>query len=167
MFEWTLEQTENSQTENSQVRKVSIHTWNQKFCHQLFLSLHDWSLMALWKKMEIFPTPSCKIEKNVLACTKRYIFVGRVGGAYNMENKDTNTKWEIVEITIGTIFFFFFVSYSLFFIQGVSKSHMKKNNPHLKCHSPPKISTWTKSLLYKTSEKWLNPPTPQNSTKTY
>ena len=122
--------------------------------------------MALWKKMEIFPTPSCKIQKNVLASTKRYIFVGRVGGgAYNMENKDINTKWEIVEITIGTIFFFFLDSYSLFFMQGVSKSHMKKNNPHLKCQSPPKIPIWTKSLLYKPSEKWLNPPTPQNSTK--
>ena len=58
-----------------------------------------------------------------------------------MDNKDTNTdyqkfvkvgyqKWEIVEITIE-IFFFFFAwdLHSLFFIQGVSKSHLKKITP--------------------------------------
>ena len=78
--------------------------------------------------MEIFPTPSCKIQKNVLACTKRYIFVGRVGGAYNMENKDTNTKWEIVEITIGTIFFFFFFGFifTIFYTGSFQVTHEKK-----------------------------------------
>ena len=60
-----------------------------------------------------------------------------------MENKDTNTeyqkfvrvgdqKWEIVEITIRIIFLLFFLvwdSYSLFFIQGVFKFHLKKISP--------------------------------------
>ena len=68
--------------------------------------------------------------------------MGREGGVYTMENNETNTdhhklvrvrnqKWEIVEITIGTIFFFFFAwdLYSLFFIQGVFKSHLKKSPP--------------------------------------
>ena len=78
--------------------------------------------------MEIFPTPSCKIQKNVLASTKRYIFVGRVGGgAYNMENKDINTKWEIVEITIGTIFFFFFgFIFTIFYAGSFQVPHEKK-----------------------------------------
>ena len=56
-----------------------------------------------------------------------------------MENKDTNMdyqqivmvgneKWGIVEITIGIIFFCLrsWDSYSLFFIYGVFKSHLKK-----------------------------------------
>ena len=53
-----------------------------------------------------------------------------------MENNDTNTDyhkfvrlgdqiWEIVEITIGIIFFFAQDIYALFFIQGVFKSHLK------------------------------------------
>ena len=57
-----------------------------------------------------------------------------------MENKVTNTdyqkvvrvgdqKWEIVEIMIGNIFFGS-DSYSLFFIQGVFKSHLKKTTPN-------------------------------------
>ena len=54
-------------------------------------------------------------------------------------------------------FFFAWDLYSLFFIQGVFKSHLKKNHPHLKCQFPPKIPIWTKSLLYKCSEKWLSP----------
>ena len=58
-----------------------------------------------------------------------------------MENNDANTdynkfvrvgdqKWETVEIAIS-IFFFFFASdlYSLFFIQRVFKSHLKKITP--------------------------------------
>ena len=56
-----------------------------------------------------------------------------------MENKDTNTayqkfirvgdqNWEIVEITIGIIFFAW-DSYSPFFIQGVFKFHLKKITP--------------------------------------
>ena len=68
-----------------------------------------------------------------------------------MENKDTNTDhqkvvrvgdqvWEIVDITIqsGSFCFFVWDFYSLFFIQGVFKSHLKKItstycvNPHPK-----------------------------------
>ena len=56
-----------------------------------------------------------------------------------MENKDTNTyyhkfvtvgdqNWEIVEVTIRIIFFAW-DSYSLFFIEGVLKSHLKKITP--------------------------------------
>ena len=55
-----------------------------------------------------------------------------------MENKDTNTdyhkfvsvgdqKWEIVEIIVGIIFFFFCLRFVLFFILGVFKSHLKKS----------------------------------------
>ena len=35
-------------------------------------------------------------------------------------------------------FFFAWDLYSLFFIQGVFKSHLKKNHHHLKCQFPPK-----------------------------
>ena len=62
-----------------------------------------------------------------------------MGAVYTMENKDTNTdyhevvrvgdqKWEIVEIMIRNIFFVS-DSYSLFFIQGVFKSHLEKTTP--------------------------------------
>ena len=58
-----------------------------------------------------------------------------------MENNDANTdyhkfvrlgdqKWEILEITIGIInFFFAWDLHSLFFIQGDFKSHLKKSPP--------------------------------------
>ena len=60
-------------------------------------------------------------------------------GVYAMENKDTNTDyqkvvgvgdqiWEILEITIEIFFFFFLIFYSVFFIQGVLKFHLKKNH---------------------------------------
>ena len=75
-----------------------------------------------------------------------------------MENNDTNTdyhkfvrlgdqKWEIVEITIGIIFY-----------TGSFQVPPKKKSPHLKCQFPPKIPIWPKSLLYERSEKWLSPP---------
>ena len=67
-------------------------------------------------------------------------------------------KWEIIEIAVGIIFFVWSL-YSLLFLQGVFKSHLKKS-PHLKCQFPPKIPIWSKSLLHKPFEKWLNPPTP-------
>ena len=69
-------------------------------------------------------------------------------------------KWEIKEITIGIFFVFGWDLYSLFFIQGVFKSHLKKHHPHLQCQFPPKIPIWPKSLLYERSEKWLIPPLP-------
>ena len=69
-------------------------------------------------------------------------------------------KWEIAEITIGIFFVFGWDLYSLFFIQGVFKSHLKKHHPHLQCQFPPKIPIWPKSLLYERSEKWLIPPLP-------
>ena len=65
-------------------------------------------------------------------------------------------KWEIAEITIGIFFVFGWDLYSLFFIQGVFKSHLKKHHPHLQCQFPPKIPIWPKSLLYERSEKWLS-----------
>ena len=57
-----------------------------------------------------------------------------------MENKDTNTdyhkfvramdkKWEIVEFTIGIIFFAWDL-YSRYFIKEVFKSHLKKITPN-------------------------------------
>ena len=57
---------QNSQTENSKatVRRISKLTRNRQVCHQLSLSLHNslhnWSLMALWKKM-IQPLPEGKL----------------------------------------------------------------------------------------------------------
>ena len=65
-----------------------------------------------------------------------------------MENNDTNTayhkfvrvgdqNWEIVEITIRIIFFAWDL-YSLFFIQGIFKSHLKKITPTWSANSHPK-----------------------------
>ena len=75
-------------------------------------------------------------EKNLAPPQKKNLWLG---GLYTMEDKDTNTdcqkfvrvgdqKWDIVEITIGIIFFTW-NSYSLCFIQGVFKSHLKKITP--------------------------------------
>ena len=75
-------------------------------------------------------------KKKKLAPTKKYIFAW----SYNR----------------NLFFFFFWDSYSLFFIQGVFKSHLKKNHPHLKCQFPVKIPIWRKSLPYKPSEKLFN-----------
>ena len=44
-------------------------------------------------------------------------------------------------------FFFLWVSYSVFFIQG--------NLPYLKCEFPPKIPVWLMTLLCQPSEKLL------------
>ena len=43
------------------VRKVSTCTSNRLLCYQLFLRLHDWSLMALSKKMVQPPLPKRKL----------------------------------------------------------------------------------------------------------
>ena len=61
-----------------------------------------------------------------------------------------------VKLQSESFFFFFWDSYSLFFIQGVFKPHLKKNHPHLKCQFPVKIPIWRKSLPYKPSEKLFN-----------
>ena len=91
-----------------------------------------------------------------------------------MENNNTNTdyhkfvrlgdqKWEIAEITIGIIFFFFCLRYVFtIFYTGSFQVPPKKNHPHLKCQFPPKIPIWPKSLLYERSEKWLSPPSPSS-----
>ena len=93
-----------------------------------------------------------------------------MGGVYAMENKDIKTdyqevfrvgeqKSEMVEITIGIIFLFVWGSYSIFFIYVWNfQFPPEKNYPHLKCRFAPKIPIWRKSLLFKSSEKWLNPP---------
>ena len=87
-----------------------------------------------------------------------------------MENNNTNTdyhkfvrvgdqKWEIVEITIRIIFFFFCLRYVFtIFYTGSFQVPPKKNYPHLKCQFPPKIPICPKSLLHKRSEKWLSLP---------
>ena len=88
-----------------------------------------------------------------------------------MENKTAKTdyeevvragdqKWEMVEITIRIIFFVW-DSYSLFFIYaGNFQVPPEQNHPRPKCQFPLKIPIWPKFLLYKPSEKWLNPPPP-------
>ena len=81
-----------------------------------------------------------------------------------MENNDTNTDyhkfvragdqmWEIVEITIRITFFCLRFVFTIVYIGSFQKNH-----PHLKCQFPPKIPIWSKSLLYKWTEKWLSPP---------
>ena len=53
MFEWTFEQTENSQTENSQVNyweKLAYTHETNNFAIN-YLSLYNWSMMTLWKKI--------------------------------------------------------------------------------------------------------------------
>ena len=123
------------------------------------------SIQEVHKKFEIFPGPSCKTRKN-LAPPPPQKKILWLGGVYTMEDKDTNTdcqkfvrvgdqKWDIVEITIGIIFFTWDL-YSLCFIQGVFKSHLKKITPPLKCQFSPKTPIWHKSLQYKRSEKWLS-----------
>ena len=54
--------------------------------------------------------------------------------------------------------FFTWDFYSLLFYTESFQVPPEKNHPHLKCQSPLKIPIWTKSLLYKRSEKWLSPP---------
>ena len=87
-----------------------------------------------------------------------------------MENNNTNTdyhkfvrvgdqKWEIVEITIGIIFFCLRFVFTIFYT-GSFQVPPKKNHPHLKCQFPPKIPIWPKSLLYEHSGNWLSPPCP-------
>ena len=94
---------------------------------------------------------------------KQYLWLG---GVYTIENKDTNTdyqkfvrvadqKWEIVEITVGIIFF---CLRFLFTIYKEYSSPIEKNHTHLKCTFPSKILIWPKYLLHKCSEKWLIPP---------
>ena len=87
-----------------------------------------------------------------------------------MENNYTNAdyhkfvrvgdqKREIVEITIGIIFFWLRFVFTIFYTESFQVLP-EKNYPHLECQFPPKISIWRKSLLYKCSEKWLSPPPP-------
>ena len=89
-------------------------------------------------KCSEFLATGCK--KNFHPPPKKYLWVER--GLYTMENKDANTdyqkvvrvgnqKSEIVEITIGIIFFCFQV--------GSFQVLPEKNHPHLKCQFPPKI----------------------------
>ena len=96
-------------------------------------------------------------KKKKIVPTKKYLWVG---GVYTMEKKDTNTDYQKF-IGVGdqhSLFFFFaWDLYSLFFILGVFKSHLKKS-------PPPKVPIPTqnlfKSLLYKCSEKWVSPHLP-------
>ena len=106
------------------------------------------------------------MKKKISPPQQKYLWVGE--SIYHGEKKwykyhifiwVGDQKWEIVEI-IFRIFFFAWDLYALFFIQGVFKSHLKKNHPHLKCQFPPKIPIWPKSLLYKCFGKWLSPPPP-------
>ena len=77
------------------------------------------------KKSELFPAPTYKIRKKILAPQKKYLWLGG-GRVYTMENKDTKTdyqklvraedqKCKMVEITIGMTFvFIIFYIYSKF-----------------------------------------------------
>ena len=48
-------------------------------------------IQKLSKKFEIFPASSYKTQKNTSSPQKNYLWVG---GAYTMENKDTNTDYK-------------------------------------------------------------------------
>ena len=93
-----------------------------------------------------FSLPLATRHKKNLPLTKNICGEGE-RGSITMENKDANTdypkfgslcnqKWEIVEITIGIIFFAW-DSYSLFLIQGIFKSHLKKITPNWSANSQP------------------------------
>ena len=113
---------------------------------------------------EIWNFPSSWLQdtdKN-LKPHKKKIFVGGVGDP-NADNQRVvmvgDQKWEIKGIAVRVIFFVW-DSYSLFFYTGSFQVSPEKSHFHLKCQFPLKIPIWHKSLLYKPSEKWLNPPAP-------
>ena len=85
-----------------------------------------------------------------------------------MENKDTNTdyqmfarvgdqKWEIVEITVGFIFFCLRLVFTVFYT-GSFQAPPEKNYHYLKCQFPTTIPIWPNSLLNKRSEKRISFP---------
>ena len=101
------------------------------------------------KKFEIFPALSYKIQKKVLAPTKKLY----VGGVYTTENKNTHTdyrkvvrlgdqKWETIEIIC---FVWDLYSFTIFHTRSFQVPP-EKNNPHLKCQSPHLIPYY-KNLL--------------------
>ena len=103
-----------------------------------------------------------------IAPQKKYLWEGGAGGYISWRIRIQNQKvvrigdqkWEMVEITIGIIFFVL-DSYSLFFIYVRNfQVPPEKNYPHPKYQLPPKIAISTKYLLYKPSENGSIPPLP-------
>ena len=97
-----------------------------------------------------FPLPkSYKMQKKCLVTSKKIFTGGGESIYWKRDNQEVvrvgNQKWEIVEITIGIFFFAVVVwdLYSLFFMQGLYNSHLKKHHPHLKCQHPLKIPDLT------------------------
>ena len=89
-----------------------------------------------------------------------------------MENNDTNTdyhkfvrvgeqKWEIVEITIGIIFFFCLRYVFTIFYRGSFQIPSDKNYPYPKCQFSPKIPIWPKSLYINVLTNGSAPPSPR------
>ena len=100
------------------------------------------------KKFEIFPALSYKIQKKVLAPTKKLY----MGGVYTTENKNTHAdyqkvvrlgdqKWETIEIIFFCLRFVFTIFHTRSF-----QVPPENNNPHLKCQFPHLIPYY-KNLL--------------------
>ena len=115
-----------------------------------------------------FPSPLLQ-DKKKISPHKRNICGWGGGRVYTMENKDTNTDCQKVS-RVGnqvrncrnynqTQFLFQIRIHIYIFTQGVFKSHLKKNHPHLKCQFLPNIPIWHKALLYR-PKKLLNPLPP-------
>ena len=153
-----LNRQKKSQTENSQlkVRLAYTHETDNFAINYswIFMTGHWWLYGRKWpsiypplpkvilvpqntqgtKKFKFSQPLAARYKKKFSPTKKIYLWVG----VYTMENKNTKTdyhevvrvgdqKWEMVEIT-NTIVFFVWDSCSLFFIQGISKSHLEKIN---------------------------------------
>ena len=87
-----------------------------------------------------------------------------------MENNDTmadyqelarvgNQSWDMVKITIGTIFLFEIHIHYFLYIQGIFKSHLQKLTPTQSANSHPKPQ-FDLNLYYKNLLKNGSPPPP-------
>ena len=120
----------------------------RKFCHQLFLSLHDWYWWLYGRKWPIPPLLKRKLWSPIqkLENTKE-----RFSPPCTMENNDANgdyhkfvrvghQEWEIVEITIGITFFLVSLRF-VFIIFYTGSFHV----PPIKKLPTPKVSIATQN----------------------
>ena len=135
----------------------------KQFYHQLFLSLYDWSLMALWRKMvqpllsqngnqgpPIQRVAQYKIQKKMYPSLKKNIF-GWSGEyiPWRIRIKMQATRMLLGQgISVGIIFFCLKFEFIIFY-RGSCRSPTRRNHCYLKHQFPPKIPICPKSLLYK------------------
>ena len=145
--------------ENSQlkVRKVQHTHMKQIILPQLFLSLHDWTLMALWKKLAQPPSPkhdisspqytrsprnlkfsqflATRYKKKFQPHKKKYLWVGEIyhGKQRYKDRLPESCQGSGPKVRNGRNYehnhFFCLRLYSLLSIQGIFKSHLEKINP--------------------------------------